>query len=164
MPVRWAMYLPMLCKFCTTNDLALSLINCSKLPLTTLEPLITSLLSQLPEDESSTIVSVKTEVTSSVPTNGSRSDSPVYQPSVVYVLELCTVITIRDEDTIEKFGGDVADALQNVIRYSAFHHQTTVARVVLYLFTLLQLSYVSHNSHSDNIDTKLTQLHRITLS
>lgn len=101
-----------------------------------------ALLSQLPEDESSTIVSVKTETTPTSSTNGQRSDSPTYDPVVVYVLELCTVIAIRDYDTVQRFGSEVADALQNVTRFSAYHHQTTVSRVVLYLFTLLCHSYV----------------------
>lgn len=79
------------------------------------------------------------------PTNGVNSApySPVYDPSMVYILELCTVLATRDNETINEFGADVAVALQNVIRNPSSWHPLMVSRTIYYLLHLLHASYVS---------------------
>jgi golgi-specific brefeldin A-resistance guanine nucleotide exchange factor 1 len=115
------------------------------MPADALEPLVRALLSQLPEDPSSTIITVKSDSLAPMVPNGqdSMSEGPVYDPSIVYILELCTALALRDHKTIKKLGEDVADSLQSVIRDSANYHSTMISRAVFYLLSLLHASYVS---------------------
>lgn len=129
------------------------------MPVNSIRPLLHALISQLPDDPSSVVISVKSEVEPpSSPTNGinGASSGPVYDPSMVYILELCTVLAIRDNDTIKAFGADVAEALQNVIRNSSSWHPLMVSRTIFYLLHLLHASYVS-------IPTLTTRLKLISL-
>lgn len=115
------------------------------MPVESLKPLIHALLSQLPDDPSSIVISVKSEADNSIPTNGQRpaSNTPVYDPSMVYILELCTVLTLRDEETVAALGADVAEALQNVMRNQKSWHSIMTSRTIYYLLNLLHASYVS---------------------
>ncbi|KAF7869708.1 hypothetical protein EAF04_004492 [Stromatinia cepivora] len=126
---------------CFMGDVFANVVN---MPIDSLRPLIEALISQLPDDPSSVVISVKSEVEPlSSPTNGinGASSGPVYDPSMVYILELCTVLAIRDNETINAFGADVAEALQNVIRNSASWHPLMVSRTIFYLLHLLHASY-----------------------
>lgn len=106
--------------------------------------LIAALLSQLPDDPSSTIIAVKSD-NNAASVNGQKTigDGPIYDPAFVYVLELCTVLTLKDNDSIRQSGAEVSEALQNVIRDSANYHPTLIARAVFYLLNILHASYVS---------------------
>jgi brefeldin A-resistance guanine nucleotide exchange factor 1 len=110
-----------------------------------LKHIIHALVSQLPEDPSATIISVKPDAAPSVAVNGQNraSDGPVYDPSVVYLLELSTVLALRDDESIKAVGQEVAEALQNMIRDAANYHHTMISRTTFYLLNLLQSSYVS---------------------
>lgn len=110
-----------------------------------LKPLVESLLSQIPDDPSSIQISVKAEDDApSIPRNGQRtSNSPVYDPSLVYVLELCTVLALRDEETVSALGADVAEALQNILRNPKSWHPILTSRIIYYTLNLLHASYVS---------------------
>lgn len=79
--------------------------------------------------------------------NGQKNpgDGTIYDPAFVYILELCTVLALRDEETVQQLGAEVSEALQNVIRDSAGYHATVVARVVFYLLSLMHASYVRIN-------------------
>ncbi|KAI9649617.1 GDP/GTP exchange factor for ARF [Ciborinia camelliae] len=126
---------------CFMGDVFANVVN---MPVDSLRPLLQALISQLPDDPSSVVISVKSEVEPpSSPTNGvnGASSVPVYDPSMVYILELCTVLAIRDNETINAFGADVADALKNVIRNSASWHPLMVSRTIFYLLHLLHASY-----------------------
>jgi hypothetical protein len=115
-----------------------------------LKPLLQALLAELPDDPSSIVINVKSEEDHTAPTNGQKSASsgPVYDPSLVYVLELCTVLALRDEETVAALGGGVAEALQNVMRLATSYHHVIVSRSIFYLLHLLQASYVSIESQS----------------
>lgn len=115
------------------------------MPVESLKPLIHALLSQLPDDPSSIVISVKSEADNPAPTNGQRptSNTPVYDPSMVYILELCTVLALRDEESIATLGADVAEALQNVMRNQKSWHSIMTSRTIYYLLNLLHASYVS---------------------
>jgi hypothetical protein len=117
----------------------------SSLPVDALKPLIQALLSEIPEDPSSIVINVRSEQESQAPTNGQKSVSsgPVYDPSLVYILELCSVLALRDSDTVAALGGSVAEALQNVMRHGASYHHVIVSRSIFYLLHLLEASYVS---------------------
>lgn len=109
-----------------------------------LQPLIQALLDQLPDDPSSIVISVKSETDTAV-ANGQKTSStgPVYDPAVVYLLELCTVLALRDRETTDALGADVAEALQNVMRNAPNYHSTMISRTMFYLLHLLHASYVS---------------------
>lgn len=111
--------------------------------------LVLALLEQLPQDSSPAVIVVKPERPSTpVKTNGHRQGNraPHYDPSLVYVLELITLLAIRDESTLAAVGELVADALQNVIRNAANTHFLTLSRAIFYLLLLLQKSVIQVNS------------------
>jgi brefeldin A-resistance guanine nucleotide exchange factor 1 len=115
--------------------------NVSELPVESLKSLTASLLSHLPEQDSPRVISVKPEVPSPRP-NGTKStvEQPEYNPAVVYVLELATILALRDEETITTLGADVADALQSVIGDAGRLHSVALSRTVFYLLSLLRAS------------------------
>lgn len=133
------------------------------MPVPALQLLVGALLSQLPEDPSAAIITVKSDAPPAVTVNGQGKrplEGPLYDPAVVYVLELCTVLALRDEDTVKVLGHDVTEALQNVIRDAKSYHPTMISRTVYYLLNLLQASYVSI---SLKIKSLLLILNRTTL-
>lgn len=67
----------------------------------------------------------------------------MYDPAVVYILEFCTVLALRDDETVELLGKPVAEALQMILRDSAQHHPILVSRAAFYQFSVLKASYVS---------------------
>lgn len=112
-----------------------------------LQPLVEALLNELPEDESSgvPVITVKQDGLPTSPTSTPKQGSkqPVYDPSVVYILELCTVLALRNAETIEALGKKVADALQAILRHSSRFHTILVSRAAFYQFNILKASYVS---------------------
>lgn len=114
------------------------------MPVDALKPLVEALLEQLPDDPTGVVISVKSEETQPA-TNGQKPalNGPIYDPSVVYLLELCTVLALRDKETVESLGGSVAEALQNVMRSAHSYHFIMTSRTMFYLLHLLHASYVS---------------------
>jgi golgi-specific brefeldin A-resistance guanine nucleotide exchange factor 1 len=113
------------------------------MPVESLKPLVKALLDQLPDDPTSIVISVKSEA--ELPTSPSSQNAPVgppYDPSHAYLLEFCTVLALRDSETITGLGADVAEALMNVMRNAASYHSTLVSRTIFYLLHLLHASYV----------------------
>ena len=91
------------------------------------------------------VIVVKPEVGSpnSVKLNGRGTSSAVaYDPSVVYILELATLLAIRDETTSAAVGREVAEALQNVVRDANNTHPLTLSRAIFYLLYLLKIGHV----------------------
>lgn len=118
--------------------------NISHLPGHSLEALVDSLLEQIPEDPGSTaVITVKTENMPSSPSNAqkSRHSNVIYEPAMVYILEFCTFLALRNEDTIELLGKRVVDALQAVLRDAKSYHPIMLERAAFYLLSLLQASY-----------------------
>jgi brefeldin A-resistance guanine nucleotide exchange factor 1 len=62
---------------------------------------------------------------------------------MIFILELVTVLTLRDENTLEALGETLATTLQTLIRDAKNLHPLTVSRIVSYLLNLLRLSHVS---------------------
>ncbi|KAI9759743.1 MAG: hypothetical protein M4579_002128 [Chaenotheca gracillima] len=116
--------------------------NIAQLPLEPLQALVSALLAKLPEENSPVVIVVKPEVPAAQFPNGQRPTTKgvVYDPTVVYVLELATIIALRDESTVKNIGKMVAEALQAVIRDANNVHPTVVSRSVFYLLRLLQSS------------------------
>ena len=109
-----------------------------------LKSLIASLIAQIPESSSPRVIVVKPEIPAPSPLrpNGTRPQSkkPVYDPCLVYILEMATVLALRDIETIEQLGQQVANALQTVIRDAAHVHSVVLSRSVYYLLLLLKAS------------------------
>jgi len=130
-------------KECHFEDI---LANISQLPLEALRSLLNSLLEHIPEDGSPRVIVVKPEIPGAAPRpNGTRKagKGPLYDPSLVFVLELATVLALRDDETVKELAKDVTDALASVIRDTSKHHPVVVARSVYYLLSLLKASNVS---------------------
>ncbi|KAK4640514.1 GDP/GTP exchange factor for ARF [Podospora bellae-mahoneyi] len=117
--------------------------NVSSLPSHNLEALVDSLLAQIPEDNGSTVITVKAENIPPSGTNGQkpRQTTAVYDPGLVYILEFCTVLALRDETTIEVLGKRVVEAIQEILRDVPRYHPVLIERATFYLFNLLQASY-----------------------
>ncbi|KAK3323543.1 hypothetical protein B0T19DRAFT_207800 [Cercophora scortea] len=118
--------------------------NISSLPSHSLEALVDSLLDEIPEDSGSTaVITVKRENPPTSPANGQkqRQSGVVYEPAIVYLLEFCTALALRDQDTVELLGKRVVDAIQSILRDVPRHHPILVERATFYLFSLLQASY-----------------------
>lgn len=130
------------------------------MPAASLNALVQALLEQLPEESSPVVIVVKPDRPNPalVRTNGHRATSQglLYDPSVVYILELATIIAMRDEETIELIGQAVADALQNVVRDASNVHPVVISRVVFYLLHLLNRSQVNMESLAENSRALMT--------
>ncbi|KAL1841846.1 hypothetical protein VTJ49DRAFT_6523 [Mycothermus thermophilus] len=118
--------------------------NIASLPSHSLEALVDALLEQIPEDNGSTVITVKADnIPPSSPANGQkpRQSSAVYDPALVYILEFCTVLALRDESTVELLGERVVKAIQGILRDVARYHPILIERATYYLFNLLRASY-----------------------
>lgn len=108
------------------------------------QSLVRALLKQLPEPSSPAVIVVRPDRSGPAPTrtNGHRANSlkPAYDPSVVFVLELATIVATRDHVSVTLMGQAVADALQIVVRDAANVHPLILARAVFYLLYLLNAS------------------------
>ncbi|KAK3677947.1 GDP/GTP exchange factor for ARF [Recurvomyces mirabilis] len=125
--------------------------NVSELSVESLKSLTTALLSQLPEQDSPPYLTVKSEMPAPTPirANGTTTkplptvqdtQHPIYNPAAVYVLELSTILALRDEETITALGASVAEALQAVVRDADRLHPVALSRTVFYLLALLRAS------------------------
>ena len=114
------------------------------LPAESLTALVHALLGRLPEDSSPAVIMVKPEPGSPNPkVNGHRiSAISTYDPSILYILELATMLAIRDENSTAAVGKDLAEALQNIVRNAANNHPLIVSRATFYLLHLLSASHV----------------------
>ncbi|KAJ5620387.1 hypothetical protein N7510_004371 [Penicillium lagena] len=120
------------------------LTNLKSLPLSSLETLMEVLLSHLPEDNAPAVIVVKPErPTPSSRPSTSRVDPnrPKYDPSMIFILELATVLTLRDTKTLELLGESLATTLQAQVRDAKNLHPLALSRIVYYLLNLLRLSH-----------------------
>ncbi|KAH6663098.1 hypothetical protein B0J14DRAFT_495149 [Halenospora varia] len=116
--------------------------NVADMPVAALKPLIQALLDELPDDPSSVVITVKSETEPPMSPNAQKPPTgPTYDPSTVYLLEFCTVLALRDDETVEALGADVAEALQNVMRHTGSYHNIMISRTIFYLLHLLHASY-----------------------
>lgn len=107
--------------------------------------LVDALLDQIPDDSGSTVITVKAENIPPSQANGQkpRQNTAVYDPGLVYILEFCTVLALRDGSTAELLGKRVVEAIQAILRDVPRYHPILIERATFYLFTLLQATYVS---------------------
>lgn len=108
--------------------------------------LVEALLSQIPEDNAPAVIVVKPERPGPVSRSPSARvdpNQPKYDPSMIFCLELATVLTLRDEKTLQSLGETLATMLQTLVRDAKNLHPLAVSRIVSYLLNLLRLSHVS---------------------
>lgn len=111
-----------------------------------LEALVEELLDQIPEDQGEAVITVRADNhPNPPPANGQKRSGQhaMYDPSLVYILEFCTVLALRDDDTVQALSKPVVGALQQVLRDSKSYHSLAVGRATYYNFKILQASYVS---------------------
>ena len=118
------------------------------MPVESLKSFVSSLLSQVPEDEASPrVIVVKPPVHAPTPVrpNGQKPEStqPAYDPALVCLLEVATTLATRDSETVSALGKEIADTLQSAIRDSERLHPIAVSRASYYLLKLLKASDVS---------------------
>ncbi|KAF3483496.1 Sec7 domain-containing protein [Arthroderma uncinatum] len=125
-------------------DVAQLFTNLRNMPLDSVVLFVESLLAELPDSGAAVIV-VKSErpVPNLQRSESSKTDKnkPAYKPGVLYILELATVLTLRDKATIERLGDQLTVALQDIVRDAKNIHHLTLSRAVYYLLTLLRHSY-----------------------
>lgn len=115
------------------------------LPSDSLNHLVCALLEQLPEEPSPVVIVVKPDRPPVTPTksNGHRgSQGPMYDPAIVFVLELATILAMRDTESITTVGEMVADALHTIVRNATKVHTVVLSRAVYYLLHILNASQV----------------------
>ncbi|RMD42675.1 hypothetical protein DV735_g2423, partial [Chaetothyriales sp. CBS 134920] len=105
--------------------------------------LVKALISQI--GESSPVVTVKPERPMPVTTrmNGGRTPRSglQYEPGTVFLLELATMLTLRDPDTVASGGDSLMATLQNFVRDASNLHPLVSSRVVRYLLDMLKHSF-----------------------
>ncbi|GLB02791.1 GDP/GTP exchange factor for ARF [Aspergillus tubingensis] len=126
---------------CSTADI---LANIKSLPLETVTLVVEALLAQMPEESAPAVIVVKPERPSAGSrasngrTDGSRSN---YDPGMMYLLELATILTLRDSQTLEALGERLLTTLQAFIRDARNIHSLALSRIIHYLLNLLRLSH-----------------------
>lgn len=114
------------------------------MPVESLKSITVALLSHVPEEDDSSprVITVKAQLPAPTPVrpNGQKVQpvKPTYEPSLVYILELATVLAMRDRDTVAEMGKEVAEALESAIRDSQRLHPIAVSRASYYLLSLLK--------------------------
>ncbi|KAL8302699.1 hypothetical protein RB601_005894 [Gaeumannomyces tritici] len=116
--------------------------NINSLSGESLESLVDSLIAEIPEDNG-VVITVKSD---NIPPNSAANapkpqNTPTYDPAMVYIMEFCTVLALRDAETVELVGKRVADSLHAVLRDAATYNAVLVGRTSFYLFKLLKASY-----------------------
>lgn len=107
--------------------------------------LVEALLDQLPEESAPAVIVVKSERPAAGPraANGRvNASKPKYDPGMLYLLELATVLTLRDSKTLESLGERLLTSLQAFVRDARNIHSLALSRIIYYLMNLLRLSYV----------------------
>ncbi|KAI5201572.1 Sec7-domain-containing protein [Aureobasidium subglaciale] len=131
---------------CRLNEVV---ANIGNMPIDSLKAFTQSLLLYLPPDDiesSPKVIVVKSPVVAPTPVraNGQKQQpvTPDYDPGLVCILELATVLAMRDQASVSSFGQDVAQSLKSVIRDADGLHPVTVGRASYYLLNLLKASDV----------------------
>ncbi|EAS27995.3 Sec7 domain-containing protein [Coccidioides immitis RS] len=126
---------------CGVSDLLESIRS---IPISSKSHLVSALLAKLP-DTSPAVITVKSERpqvhSSRAATSKTNITKPAYKPGTVYILELATLLVLRDADTIQQLGESLMRTLQDIIRDAKNVHPLMLSRVIYYLLVLLRRSY-----------------------
>ena len=106
--------------------------------------LVHALLEKVPRESTPMVAVIKPEPGSPNPNkNTTRPGMPLYDPSTVYILELASVIAIKNTSGREVISKEVVEVLQGVVRNSNSLHPLVVSRAAFYLLHVLHANYVS---------------------
>ncbi|ODM17972.1 hypothetical protein SI65_06760 [Aspergillus cristatus] len=124
---------------CALDDV---LANIRSLPVPSVASLVESLIALLPEESTPAVIVVKHERPASRMANGKVDpNQPNYDPAMIYLLELATILTLRDEETMGTAGESLATSLQAFIRDARNVHPLALSRIITYLLNLLRLGH-----------------------
>ncbi|KAI5289417.1 GDP/GTP exchange factor for ARF [Ascosphaera atra] len=112
------------------------------MPVSSVQYVVNTLLSFIPESSPS-VITIKSESPGHSPRyhRKANNNGPVYDPAMLYCLEFATILTLRDEKTLECLGEALTTALQGILRSTKNYHQTIVARSISYLLETLSRSF-----------------------
>ncbi|THC97888.1 hypothetical protein EYZ11_002639 [Aspergillus tanneri] len=114
---------------CSINDV---LANIKSLPLELVSTVVDSLLVLLPEESAPAVIVVKSErlsPSSRLPNGKADARQSNYDPGMMYLLELATIITLRDAKTLETLGERLLTTLQAFIRDARNLHSLALSRI-----------------------------------
>ena len=140
---------------CPIREIFDSLLS---LPSTPLANLVTKLLAHVPSEATPVVAKVKSDVTVhgfNKPNSRQVAALPVYDPSLVYTLELLTILATKNKHATSSIEKDIVETLYGVVRNSSAH-PITVSRAVFYLLKVLHAKHGSPNLRTPVI------LHRIS--
>ncbi|KAG6054890.1 hypothetical protein E4U32_006633 [Claviceps aff. humidiphila group G2b] len=125
---------------CNMEDIFKDISNLPVLPTT---HLIEALLDQIPEDDRNTVITVKQDSTPTVAaTNHPATPShPTYDPTVAYILEFCTILTLKNDELIHSMGRPVFSVVLGLLRDPMKWHPITLSRATFHAFLILKKSY-----------------------
>ncbi|KAL9111033.1 MAG: hypothetical protein Q9227_004466 [Pyrenula ochraceoflavens] len=130
-------------KACSVDSV---MTNIVKLPATSIKSFVATILSELPEDGSPIVVVKADRTTAASPrVNGHKGNrlTPKYSPSTVFMLEVATILTLRDSQTVTAGGETLNAALQGIVRNGRDMHPFVLSRTIYYLLSLLEAGFVS---------------------
>ncbi|KAI6782702.1 uncharacterized protein J7T54_000845 [Emericellopsis cladophorae] len=92
--------------------------NIALLPAAQSKIVVEAVLKQLPENNQEVVIAMKQEdISSPTPSGPGTTSTPLkYDPSVAFLLELGTMLAIRNNDSLEAMGKLVFDTLQAILR------------------------------------------------
>lgn len=127
-------------KSCNMEGVFQNILNLSTLATTRL---IKALLDQIPEDDQNTVIIVKQDTISpaSATVQATNSYQPTYDPTVAYILEVCTTLVLRNEELIQSMGRAVFSTLLGLLRDPAKWHPITLSRATFHALSILKSSY-----------------------
>lgn len=129
------------------------------LPASSVKLVVESLLDLLPEESAPAVIVVKQERPASRVANGKvDAERSTYDPGMIYLLELATILTLRDQGTLEATGERLLTSLQAFVRDAKNIHSLALSRIIYYLLNLLRLSHVS-----SRVVSKISHLTNMTL-
>ncbi|KAG6022171.1 hypothetical protein E4U19_005205 [Claviceps sp. Clav32 group G5] len=113
------------------------------LPVLPTTHLIEALLDQIPEDDRNTVITVKQDSTPTVAATNhpATSSHPTYDPTVAYILEFCTILTLKNDELIHSMGRPVFSVVLGLLRDPMKWHPITLSRATFHAFSILKKSY-----------------------
>lgn len=103
--------------------------------------LVHALLEGIPAETTPVVAVVKSDHTVSNSRTREHSAATMYNPSTIYILELASMIVIKNKDHGGAVSKDVVEVLQDVIRSSNGIHPLIVSRAAFYLLHVLNANY-----------------------
>ncbi|QMW45171.1 hypothetical protein G4B11_008591 [Aspergillus flavus] len=123
---------------CSINDV---LANIKSLPLSTVSTVVDTVLTLLPEESAPAVIVVKSERPSRSANGRLDANKSNYDPGMIYLLELATILALRDQTTLEAVGERLLASLQAFMRDARNLHPLALSRIIYYLLNLLRLSH-----------------------